>query len=138
MIADPDTRLKGRETFVRLGDDRLFVDNTDYGTDARILSCRLNAEGLQVLFRNIVGVGIKRFEHAVDASVNQLSGIHFIHIVGIDLFKKSSKNIKAFGNVEIPFSGPCKGQECKSARGHYYKSDLNFSHRAYSIEAVQA
>src|SRR5258708_11044585 len=69
--------------------------------------------------------------------MNQLSGIYFINIIGIDLLKKSCKNIEALRNVEIPFSRTGKGQEGQSTHGGRCKCDPTFSHRVYSVGVVQ-
>jgi hypothetical protein len=94
--------------------DSLLVDDANKSTDSPVLPCGGNPEGFNFIFRNVIGIGIERLEHTIDAFTDEFLWFDLIYIVGINFFEEGCIDIETLGDVEIFFSGSAKGKSKRS------------------------
>src|SRR4051812_26770569 len=94
-----------------MSNDCFFIDNADQRADTCILTRCLNTECFEVLFGNVIGIRIKRFEHSLNSRLSEFLGFYFIYVVGVDFLEESSENIEALGNVEVFLTGSFESKE---------------------------
>src|SRR5436190_13510115 len=106
LIAYLETSAIGRKAFIRMCDYAFLVDYSDQCTNASILPGSLDTKRFHVLFGNVICVGVEGFQHSFYAGLNEFARFHFVDIVCVYLLEKCGKNVEAFGDVEVLFSGP--------------------------------
>src|SRR5690606_3275762 len=107
----------GRKVLVGVGDYCLIVYNADQRPDTAVLSGSSNSKRFDLIFGNIISVGIQGFEHGIDSLMDELFGIYLIHVIRIYFFKEGGENIKALCNVEIFFNRPPKDKDYNNQHG---------------------
>src|SRR5690606_33786278 len=126
LVTDFQASFMSRVAFVWICDYDFVIHNSDQRTDASVLSGRADPKRFDFVFRNKIGVGIQRCQHAVDSFTDELLRIYFINIVGIYFLEERGENIQASGNVEVLFSRFAQGH-AGGQHHHQHHHPFNFS-----------
>src|SRR5690606_39863039 len=91
----------GRIAFVRFAHHHPLVLLPDHGPDAPVLPGGHDAIVLHIAFGDVLRVGVQACEHGVYAGPDELSGLHIVHIVDVDVLVELVEDLQVLPHLEV-------------------------------------
>ena len=127
LIARPDARFHGRIALVRITDVDAVVGPFDQRPDTPVLPGGHEAIVLHIALRDVLGVGVERVQHRIDAGLHQLARLGVIHVVDVQFLVQLGEDLEVLADLEVAV-GRGDGEGAAAHDGRAHEPELPLGH----------